>query len=49
MKLPGLSQAAILAAYLTNPIILLVIPGAVGVGGAWVAGVIRQIEAEAAG
>lgn len=48
MDLPGLGEAAVLAAYLTNPMIVLVIPGAAGVAAAWVAGVARQVKAEAA-
>ena len=47
LKVPGLSETAVLAAYLTNPLIVLVIPGAVGVVAAWIAGVTRQLRAEA--
>ncbi len=40
----GFSEAMVLAAYLTNALIVLVIPGAAGLVTAWVAGVIRQVE-----
>ncbi|OPX21765.1 MAG: hypothetical protein B1H04_06100 [Planctomycetales bacterium 4484_123] len=45
LKLPGLGRSAVLAAYLTNPVMVLVIPGAVGVVAAWVAGIVRELEA----
>ena len=40
----GFPKEMILAAYLTNPIIMLVIPGALGVAGAWMSGVMAQLE-----
>jgi len=40
----GFEREMILAAYLTNPILVLVIPGAIGVGAAWVAGVTGQLR-----
>ena len=40
----GFPREMILAAYLTNPIIMLVIPGAVGVAAAWISGVMDQLD-----
>lgn len=42
----GFSEAMVLAAYLTNALIVLVIPAAAGLVAAWVAGVLRQVEPE---
>ena len=42
------TEAMVLAAYVTNALIVLVIPGALGVAGAWVAGVTSQIRSAAA-
>ncbi|KKK62175.1 hypothetical protein LCGC14_3006950, partial [marine sediment metagenome] len=48
LALPGLTAPQVLAAYLTNPIMVLVIPGAVGIVAAWLAGMMRSLDAEAA-
>ena len=43
----GFPGEMVLAAYLSNPLIVLVIPGALGVGAAWVSGLARNLRAEA--
>lgn len=40
----GFAEPMVLAAYLSNALIVLVIPAAAGVVAAWVAGVVRQLE-----
>ena len=42
----GFSEGMVLAAYVTNALIVLVIPGAAGIIAAWVGGVIRRLEAQ---
>ena len=44
----GFKEATVLAAYLTNPLIVLVLPGAIGIVAAWVTGVARHLSATVA-
>jgi len=44
----GFNKATVLAAYLTNPLIVLVVPGAIGIVAAWVTGVARHLALEPA-
>lgn len=43
----GFAGEMVLAGYLTDAVIVLVIPGAVGIAGAWTAGVIREMRKSA--
>ncbi|HET6430213.1 MAG TPA: lysylphosphatidylglycerol synthase transmembrane domain-containing protein [Phycisphaerae bacterium] len=47
-KLFGFNKATVLAAYLTNPLVVLVLPGAIGIIAAWVTGVTRHLALEPA-
>ena len=42
----GFSEPMVLAAYVTNALIVLVIPAAAGLVAAWTAGVVRQLESQ---
>ncbi len=42
----GFSEGMVLAAYLTNAVIVLLIPGCVGIVAAWISGLARALEAE---